>query len=154
VAHSLTGETSISERYIVSFGEAGIRFVQNVGKFLQAYKYHNPEERPKIFHHPKNFKILIFFLTVREPLMGLNVLFGDSSITFRHTTLGRTPLVELSARRRAKFLSRRTMLSNIALVICASSCIFELFCILHTHSAFMCIRKHLVLCSKCFLEQN
>jgi len=139
---------------IVSFWEAGIMFVQKVGRFLQAYKYHNPEERPIIFQHPRNFKILIFFLLVRQPLLGLDVLFGDSSITFRHSTLGRTPLDEWSARRRAKFISLRTMLSNIALVICISSCVFELFCILHTHSAFMCIRKHLALCSECVLQQN
>ena len=121
VASSLRGETSNSERHIFSFWEAGISFVQNVGNFLQAYKCHNPEESPIIFHHPKNFKIHIFFLIVRQPLVGLDFLFGDSSITIRHTTLGRTPLDEWSARRKAKFISLQIMFSDTALVICATS---------------------------------
>jgi hypothetical protein len=74
VARSFKDETSISERHIVSFWDAGIRFVQNVGKFLQLYKCHNPEEIHK-FSPSQNFQNSCIFSHVSTPLVGQDLLF-------------------------------------------------------------------------------
>jgi hypothetical protein len=49
---------------------------------------------------------LVFFSMARQPLGGLGRLsFRSFTITFRHTTLGRTPLDEGPARRRVLYLT-------------------------------------------------
>jgi hypothetical protein len=57
--------------------------------------------------HDYTFKTLHFFPMARQPLAGLDRLIfrGFTISLFKHTTLGRTPLGEWSARRRDLFLT-------------------------------------------------
>ena len=57
------------------------------------------------YSHAHYISVVSFFLRARQPLGGLGrLIFRGLSITLRHTTLGKTPLDELPARRRDLYL--------------------------------------------------